>query len=81
MALTHAQGFDRSRAWLRGPDFFRRFRPRGAGVPLRNARLGKDTELIIAERAGARIAFVARELSEPHMAQGTLSGIPYLVSF
>ena len=73
--------FDAGRAWLKGPDFFPRFTPKGPGIPLQKARLAGSVELLIAEQEGQRVAFVARELSEPHMAQGELRGIPYLVSF
>ena len=74
--------FDPARAWLRGPDSFPRFvvEP-GAGAPLAAQELPADTELLVAERDGASIAFVMRELSHPHMAQGELAGKPYLVTF
>lgn len=73
--------FDSSRAWLNGPDNFPRFVVPDRGTPLRDAGLAPDTELFVAERGGERRAFVMRELSHPHMAQGKLAGQPYLVSF
>ena len=73
--------FDPSRAWLKGPDFFPRFVVPDQAPLLSDAKLDADTELILAERNGARRAFIARELSHPHMAQGTLGGEPYLLSF
>jgi len=74
-------GFDEDRAWLRGPDLFPRFRPEGAGTPIREAELKDDLELIIAARGGEKVALLMRELSYPHVAQGALAGEPYLVSF
>lgn len=73
--------FDIPRARLRSPDFFPRFIVPDRGSALVDAGLASDTELVIVERNGARRAFVMRELSHPHMAQGTLGGEPYLVSF
>ena len=75
------QAFDPSRAWLRGPDDFPRFRVRGEGEPLSRAGLEPEVELIVAERGGQRHAFVMRELAHPHVAQGELAGEPYLVAF
>ena len=73
--------FDPDRAWLKGPDYFQRFRVEGDGVPLKDAKLPPDAELIVAERGGAKAAFLMRELAHPHGGQGVLSGQPYLVSF
>ena len=73
--------FDPSRAWLKGPDYFPRFVVPDEAPRLGDAQLDDDMELILAERNGARRAFIARELSHPHMAQGTLGGEPYLLSF
>jgi hypothetical protein len=73
--------FDPERAWLRGPDFFPRFIMPDHGEPLAETRLGSDVELVVVERGGECRALVTRELSHPHMAQGTLGGEPWLVSF
>ena len=73
--------FDPSRAWMRGPDFFPRFAAPARGTPIADAKLGDDVELVVARRGDQARAFVTRELSHPHMAQGTLAGEPYLVSF
>ena len=76
-----ASTFDPKRAWLKGPDFFARFEAPASGEPLREQGLDGERQLVIAERGGARRAFIADELSVPHMAQGELGGEPYLVSF
>ena len=73
--------FDASRAMLRGADLFKRFATEGPGVPLADADIDPEVELIIAERGGLRHGFVMRELAYPHVAQGELAGEPYLVSF
>ncbi len=73
--------FDVKKAFLRGPDFFKRLTVKGDGKPLAGARLTGDTELLIVERGDQALAFVMRELARPHTAQGTLAGVPYLVSF
>jgi hypothetical protein len=75
------QEFDAQRAWLKGPDFFRRYQVRDTGTPLKEAGLPPDRELLIVEQEGKKAAFVMRELSHPHMAQGALGGKPYLVTF
>jgi len=73
--------FDPNRAWLKGPDYFKRFVVEGPGVPLSQADLKPEAELIIAERNGEQAAFLMAELSHPHGAQGELGGEPFLVSF
>ena len=74
-------GFDQRRAWLRGPDAFRRFNVPAEGERLAAAQVDPGSELIIVERRHARRAFLVRELARPHGAQGELAGEPYLVSF
>ena len=74
--------FDDTRAWLKGPDFFPRFVVTDERLGrLADSKLPADTELMIADVAGESMAFVAGELASPHMAQGTLAGKPYLVTF
>ena len=34
----------------------------------------------MAEQGGEQVGFVMCELSHPHMAQGTLGGLPYVVT-
>jgi len=75
------QDFDAERAMLKGTDFFPRFVVTGSGQAIEKCNLPDDRELIIAERGGEKVAFVMRELTHPHLAQGTLGGEPYLVTF
>lgn len=74
---------DRSRAKIKRSGFqFSPLRPaEGAGQPLSTARLRDDEELIVFERGTERRALVIREMAYHHLAQGTLAGEPYLVSF
>ncbi|MEE9384293.1 MAG: hypothetical protein V3V08_12880 [Nannocystaceae bacterium] len=73
--------FDATRAWLRGPDFFPRFVVDDEGSPLADSGLNGGVELIVAQRGSHSRAFVVRELSHPHMAQGRLGDEAFLVSF
>jgi hypothetical protein len=77
----HSEPFDPSRAWLRRPDMFQRFRVPHAGLPLRKAGLKEGTELLVFERGGLRRALVLQQMAYHHLAQGELEGRPYLVSF
>jgi hypothetical protein len=72
---------DVSRAMLKGPDYFQRFRVSGQGEPLGDLHLDPETELIIFERGGERRALLVRQMIYHHLAQGELAGEPYLVSF
>ena len=76
-----AATFEPSRAWLRKPDLFMRYRVEGRGVPMAECDLPDDIELIVASRGDEAHAFAMRDLSHPHVAQGKLAGEPYLVSF
>lgn len=73
--------FDASRAWLRGPDVFKRFCVPEHGQPLASAGLPQGEDLIVVERGGEERALLVRELSYHHLAQGRLGGEPYAVSF
>ena len=73
--------FDPTRAQLKGPDMFERFRAPDRGEPLRSAGLSKDTEIMLVERSGETRAFLLRQLTYHHLAQGELAGEPYIVSF
>ncbi|MFQ5985881.1 MAG: DUF3179 domain-containing (seleno)protein [Thermoplasmata archaeon] len=73
--------FDADRAWLREPDLFQRFRVPEEGEPLADANLDPTEMLLIVERGDARRAFLVRQISYHHLAQGGLDGEPYLVSF
>lgn len=54
---------------------------RHAPVELGAAGFADDTELVVIERGGLERAFLVREMSYHHLAQGGLAGEPYLVSF
>ena len=60
---------------------FEPFRFPRHSIPLANTRLDISTELIIVERGGINRAFLAREMTHHHVAQGELAEEPYLVSF
>jgi hypothetical protein len=73
--------FDARRAFLRGPDMFRRFRVPERGEALVRAGLPGRELVLVAERGGERRAFLAQDLAYHHVAQGVLGGLPYLVAF
>lgn len=73
---------DRSAIKARARSFqFVPFRPEGPGVPLAEAGLRDDEELLVAERGGEAVGFVMRQMAYHHTAQGELAGKPYLVTF
>ena len=76
-------GVNRSRARLKRKGFqFTPLRPAGGeGQPLSAAGLRDEEELIVFQRGGQRRALVIREMAYHHLAQGTLAGEPYLISF
>ena len=59
---------------------FTPFHPQSA-TPLKLANLHSDEDLMIMERKGKRYAFLLRQMTYHHLAQGELEGEPYLVSF
>ena len=71
---------DRSKAYAKAKFQFTPFLPVNA-VPLRSADLRPDEDLLIFERGSKRYAFILRQMVYHHVAQGTLAGEPYLVSF
>ncbi|MEM7801650.1 MAG: hypothetical protein AAF633_20810 [Chloroflexota bacterium] len=73
--------FDVSRATLGGRPTFKPFVANGATVPLSRANLPQEGEIIVVERGGEKLAFSVRQISYHHLAQGTLAGEPYMVSF
>lgn len=73
--------FDATRARLRGPDLFKRFRVPDEGEPLAGAGLDPETMLLVVERGEARRAFPVTQMAYHHAAQGELDGAPYVVSF
>ena len=75
------ESFDATRAQLRDPDMFERYRVPDRGEPLREAGLSNDTDVMLVERGGETRAFLLRQLTYHHLAQGDLAGEPYMVSF
>ncbi len=73
--------FDASRATLKGPDMFSRFRTPNNGASLANAGLNPDEQLIVFERAKEKRALVLHQMAYHHVAQGELAGEPYLITF
>ena len=73
--------FDASRARLDDPDLFDRFVVKKPGVPVASCDLDERAGLLVIEREGERLAFSEKQMAYHHLAQGTLRGTPYLVSF
>lgn len=76
--------FDASRARLKGPDWFPRFRvPEQVGrlADVATSGLDPDTQLLLAQRGGESITFLVEQLAFHHVAQGRLAGEPYVVAF
>ena len=73
--------FDESRAILRGPDQFPRFDVADGGERLADAGLDRQAALLVVERGGRSRALVVRQMAYHHVAQGTLAGEPWMVSF
>lgn len=74
---------DRSKATIKAKGFaFVPFRPTAKHeVPLTEAGLGKDVDLIAFERGGERRVTSVYDAAYHHVIQGTLAGKPYLVSY
>ncbi len=72
---------DLSKAVLRKPDMFKRFRVPNKGLLLRDTGLPSDTDLIVFERGIERRALITQQMAYHHLAQGKLAGEAYLVSF
>ena len=75
------EGYDVSRAALRGPDLFDRFEVPAETPPLSAAELDPEEQLLVVERGGQRRALLVRQMTYHHVAQGTLAGEPWLVAF
>lgn len=61
--------------------FFKPFTVQSSGLPLERADLDPDEELIVFDHGGESRALLAREMAYHHVAQGELTGRPYLVAF
>lgn len=61
---------------------FEPFRPKSSHeIPLAQAKLKPNTELLAFERGGERRAVLLNEALYHHIIQGELAGEPYLVTF
>lgn len=72
---------NRSHATIKDRFVFKPFRPTDDGTPLADAKLRDDEELLVFERGGQARALLVRQMAYHHVAQGTLAGKPYLVTF
>ena len=77
------QSVDRSKATISKKGFqFKPFRPKPSdGIPLKDANLADDVDLITFERNGEQRALLMREMAYHHICQGELGGEPYLITF
>ena len=73
--------FDPGRAWLKGPDYFQRFRVPSRGQPLAASGVPGDELIAVLERGDQRRALVVRQLLYHHVAEGELGGEPFVASF
>ena len=72
---------DLSKAILRDEAMFAPFCVPARGMPLDDAKLKPQEELLVMERNGAAIAFVLKQMAYHHVAQGEHKAEPYLISF
>ncbi len=72
---------DRSKTKVSQSWQFEPFQVPDKGIPLKELDMSPDMELILFERNGQRRVLVMREMAYHHIAQGTLAGEPYLISF
>jgi hypothetical protein len=76
--------FDLSRAQLWKKDRFQRFVVKGSellSIAVKEKKIGEDDQILIVERNGERLAFAIFQIAYHHVAQGELTGHPYLVNF
>lgn len=73
--------FQTRKAHLQGADMFHRFTACGEGEALDRSGLAPDHFLLVFERGGRKMALDARQMTYHHVAQGELSGEPYVVTF
>jgi hypothetical protein len=76
--------FDLSRAQLWKKDRFQRFVVKSSEsleMAVKEGKIGGDEQILIVERNGERLAFAIFQIAYHHVAQGELTGQPYLVTF
>ena len=72
--------FDVTRATLRDPDMFERFRVIRDAAPM-PAGISDNEQLIIFAIGAERRALLVRQMAYHHVAQGELNDQPFLVTF
>lgn len=81
-APNDPSGVNRTRAQVQEKTFqFAPFLAKGPGIPLKQAGLRNEEELLVYEKDGQKHLYVAREMAYHHVAQNELAGEPYMVSF
>jgi hypothetical protein len=77
-------GFDRSRAWIVDSTIFVPFRPTATTLlrdALASGRVENETNLLVFEERGVRLALVTSQMAYHHVAQGAIAGEPWMVAF
>ena len=75
------EGFDPERAGLGASDMFERYRVPDEGVPIDDVGWDDDHMVMVVERGGRARALSVEQMLYHHVAQGTLAGEPYVVTF
>ena len=73
--------FDKKRAFLKGPDLFKRFTICELPIPLDQASLPDHTELLAFDFQENRYGLLVREMAYHHVAQGVVNDEPFMISF
>ena len=76
--------FDRSRAWIVDSTIFVPFQVKATGL-LRDVRAQRrvedETNLLVIEERGVRLALITSQMAYHHVAQGDIAGEPWMVAF
>ena len=82
--VPSVEGFDPDRAILNEAPWFDPFRVTAteplAGV-LDEGRVAEETPLLVVQRGGHHLALLTTQMAYHHLAQGTLAGEPWMVTF
>ena len=76
--------FDRSRAWLVDSTIFAPFQVTTTTLlrdALAKGTLENETNLLVLEERGVRLALVTSQMAYHHVAQGDIAGEPWMVAF
>ncbi|MCD6577290.1 MAG: hypothetical protein J7K66_04665 [Anaerolineaceae bacterium] len=74
------QKIDHSKAKAKKKFQFTPFLPTNA-IPLKSSNLRPAEDILVFTRIGKRYALILRQMVYHHVAQGTIEGEPYIVSF